>query len=283
METLFFISLASGSSGNASYIGSEQSGLLIDAGIGARTIKKQLKNEGISLERAVRGVLLTHDHFDHVKGVYSLAEKFNIPIYSTAEVFEGMDCNIRLKEQLSPASRRFITKNKPFLLAGLSITPFEVPHDSADNVGFYIQYENTRFMLATDIGCITESINTYVSRSEYVVLESNYDKNMLLSGRYPFYLKERIIGQRGHLCNDESAICIARNYHPDMKAVWLCHLSRENNTPELALQAFKEKLLLHGIAIQKDLQVEVLKRNTSIGRRVLVMHNSLGEHDTDRE
>ncbi len=267
---MFFISLASGSSGNSCYIGNERYGILIDAGVGARTIKKRLKDEGIPLE-AVRAVLLTHDHFDHVKGVYSLAERYHIPVYATQGIYDGMDRNIKLNEKLSLFSRKVIQKNLVWSIENFQIKAFEIPHDSADCVGYYIEIGNIRFLLATDIGSVTPELEAYLSMANQIVLESNYDKNMLLTGRYPYYLKERILGQKGHLSNEEAAACLARNYHPEIKNVWLCHLSRENNTPDLALDAFNYSLKKNGIVMGEDLVVEVLKRTSSTGRRSLLI------------
>lgn len=261
---MFFISLASGSSGNSYYLGSEKQGILIDAGIGARTIKKRLKEEGVDISALV-AVLLTHDHFDHTRGVQAFAEKYHIPIYATEKVYEGMENNPKVRSIIPTLSKRIIQKDLPFSVGDFKVFPFAVPHDSTDCVGYYIEHECFSFLLATDIGLVTADLEQYISRSQYIVLESNYDKNMLINGPYPPLLKERIMSMHGHLCNDEAADCLARNYHPEMRHIWLCHLSQENNRPDLAIDTFKSIFYLYDIVLGEDIPVETLKRTSSSG------------------
>jgi phosphoribosyl 1,2-cyclic phosphodiesterase len=257
---LSFLSLASGSSGNCYYLGISEYGILIDAGIGIRSLRKVLKDKGIDFDK-IMALLVTHDHADHIKSVGCLGEKYNIPVYTTEGVHDGIDRSRYVEETLLQ-SRRIIEKEQPFMLRDLRIEAFEVPHDSSDNVGYMIEYEGRRFTIATDVGHVSDTVVRYLCRSHYLVLEANYDEEMLKYGSYPDFLKERVSGMRGHLSNYAAAEFLAVHYTPEWKAVWLCHLSRENNHPELAYKTVDIRLAQDGISVGKDLSLTVLKRMT---------------------
>ncbi|MDR3269761.1 MAG: MBL fold metallo-hydrolase [Tannerella sp.] len=260
MEKLLFLSLASGSSGNCYYLGTSEYGILIDAGISIRTIKKTLKEKGLDFEK-IMAVLITHDHADHIKTVGCLGEKYHIPVYATEEVHEGIDRSRYVEETLYQ-SRRTIEKEKPFLIRDFRIEAFEVLHDSSDNVGYRIDYGDCRFAIATDVGYITDTVSKYLSGVNHLVLEANYDNEMLKSGSYPDFLKERITCKTGHLSNREAADFLATHYTPRLKNVWLCHLSRENNHPELVYKTVDIRLEQEGIRVGRDVMLHVLKRMT---------------------
>lgn len=255
-----FLSLASGSSGNCYYLGTPTYGILIDAGIGIRTIKKVLKDNSIDFDKIV-AVLITHDHADHIKTVGCLGEKYHIPIYSTERVHDGIDRSRYVEETLYQ-SRRIIQKEVPFQIKDFHIEAFEVSHDSSDNVGYHILFGTSRFTIATDVGHISPTVQKYLSKANYLILESNYDEEMLHFGNYPEFLKLRVASPTGHLSNREAAEFLATHYNQDMKSVWLCHLSRENNHPELAYKTMNIRLSQEGIRVGKDLQLHVLKRTT---------------------
>ena len=256
-----FLSLASGSSGNCYYLGVDTYGILIDAGIGVRTIKKHLKEYGLALER-VHAVLVTHDHADHIKAVGVLGEKYGIPIYSTPEIHVGINKNYCMTEKLSSASVRFIHKGEPLVLDDFRITAFEVPHDGTDNVGYCIEVCGKVFSFLTDLGGITPIAAEYICKTNYLVIEANYDEEMLKMGPYPQHLKERISGANGHMCNKDTAAFLAENMHEGLKNIWLCHLSKDNNHPELAYKTVEYILRSKGICVGKDVQLAALKRNT---------------------
>ena len=258
---VIFLSLASGSSGNCYYLGTNTYGILIDAGIGVRTIKKCLKDYGLALER-VRAVFVTHDHADHIKAVGTLGEKYGIPIYSTHEIHVGINKNYCMTEKLSSASVRYIQKEVPVLLDDFRITAFEVPHDGMDNVGYCVEVDGKVFSFLTDLGCITPTASKYISKTHYLVIEANYDEEMLKMGPYPEHLKERIAGDNGHMSNRDTAMFLADNIHEDLKYIWLCHLSKDNNHPELAYKTVELILRSKGILVGKDIQLAALKRNT---------------------
>ena len=255
-----FLSLASGSSGNCYYLGTPEYGILIDAGISVRTIRKILKDKEIDFDKIV-AILATHDHGDHIKSVGSLGEKYHLPIYSTERVHDGIDRS-RFVEETLFQSRKIIEKEVPFMIRDFQIEAFEVPHDSSENVGYMIRFGNQCFTIATDVGYITETVARYLCMANHLVLESNYDEEMLRFGSYPDFLKERVASKTGHLSNQEAAEFLAVNYSPTWKNVWLCHLSRENNHPELVYKTIDFRLLQEGIRTGKDLKLNVLKRMT---------------------
>ena len=254
-----FISLASGSSGNCYYLGTDNYGIMIDAGIGIRTIKKTLKEVSLSLE-SVRAIFVTHDHADHIKAVGCLGEKYNIPVYSTRKVHEGINRSYCMTEKLSSCVH-YIEKNTSIAIEDFTISAFEVPHDGTDNVGYCIEAGGKIFSFLTDLGHITPVAAEYICKANYLVLEANYDEEMLKMGPYPEYLKKRISGPNGHMSNNATAEFLAENFTECMKYIWLCHLSKDNNHPELAYKTVEWKLRSKGIIPGKDVQVVALKRS----------------------
>ena len=255
-----FISLASGSSGNCYYIGTEKYGILIDAGIAVRTIKKGLKEAGISMEM-IRAVFVTHDHADHIKAVGGLGEKLNIPINTTARIHEGINRSYCMTEKLY-SSVRYLEKQQPMQLEDFHIESFEVPHDGTDNVGYCIEIDGKVFAFLTDLGEITPTAAEYIRKANYLILEANYDEEMLRMGTYPQYLKERITSRTGHMSNIATAEFLSENMTEHLQYIWLCHLSKDNNHPELAYKTVEWKLREKGIIVGKDVQLCALKRTT---------------------
>jgi len=238
---LQYISLGSGSSGNSCYIGTPKGGIIIDAGLKADVIESTLSANGIDMKKVV-AVLLTHDHSDHVRYVYTLLRNNkHLRLYCTNRVVNGIlkrhSISKRLKDYHQP-----IFKEIPFKIADLEITAFEVPHDGTDNMGFSIEFAGMRFVLATDLGEVTERARFYMSRANYLVIEANYDLQMLRLGRYPEYLKARIQTEIGHMDNTHTAAFLKEIINPDLKYIFLCHLSQDNNTPQKALAAVRGAL-----------------------------------------
>lgn len=255
-----FMSLASGSSGNCYYLGYKDYGILVDAGIGIRTIRKHLKDAGISID-SILAVFITHDHADHIKAVGHLGEKLHIPIYTTKRIHEGINKSYCMTEKLH-SSVRYLEKEEPMQLHDFRITSFEVPHDGVDNVGYCIEINDRVFSFATDLGEITPVAAQYICKANYLVLEANYDEEMLKMGPYPVYLKQRISGKNGHLSNSAAADFLAENITESMQYIWLCHLSKDNNHPELAYKTIEWKLKSKGVVVGKDVQLLALKRST---------------------
>lgn len=238
---LYYISLGSGSSGNSCYVGTQAGGILIDAGVKADTIESTLKANGVDMKK-VAGVLLTHDHSDHVRYVYTLLRtNRHLRLFCTNRVLNGIlkrhGISKRIKDYHQP-----IFKEIPFKLGELEITAFDVPHDGTDNMGFSIEYDGRRFVLATDLGEVNERARHYMSRANYLVIEANYDLRMLKMGRYPEYLKARIQTAQGHMDNTQTAAFLKEIINPGLTHVFLCHLSQDNNTPQKALAAVRDAL-----------------------------------------
>jgi phosphoribosyl 1,2-cyclic phosphodiesterase len=262
-----FFSLGSGSSGNCYYLGTGGYGILIDAGVGIRTIRKALREYGVSFDKII-AVLITHDHVDHIKAVGSLGDKYNIPVYTTEAIHDRILHNRVVRASLAQ-SRRVIEKEQPFSINEFQITAFEVPHDSIENVGYHIEFSGQTFVLVTDIGHITDKIKEYASRANHLVIETNYDEYMLQAGKYPPYLKQRIGGGMGHLSNRLSAEFIASIYNKNLQNVWLCHLSQDNNRPEIAFKAVEQALSDNGVAVGKSIKLEALSRYEVSGLRYI--------------
>lgn len=238
---LYYLSIGSGSSGNCCYIGSRKGGILIDAGLKADVIESALKANGIDMKK-VAGVLLTHDHSDHVRYVYTLLRNHrHLRVYCTNRVLNGIlrrhSISKRIKDYHTP-----IFKEIPFRLADLEITAFDVPHDGLDNMGFSVEFDGRRFVLATDLGAVTERARHYMTLANYLVIEANYDLQMLRLGRYPEYLKARIQTDNGHMDNTATAAFLKEIINPELKNIFLCHLSQDNNTPQKALTAVRDAL-----------------------------------------
>lgn len=263
------MSLSSGSSGNCYYLEAGRKAILIDAGIPVRTIQKNLRENGLSFDK-VMGLLITHDHTDHIRSAGSIGEFYHIPVYATKAVHGGMERNYGMQKKLTNASRRNIERDIETMIPGtfFKVTPFMVPHDSTDNVGYYIEVGEegeapVKFCIVTDCGYITEEIKMYLKKSDHIVVESNHDIDMLMNGSYPYYLKARVRGQGGHLSNAECAELIHDFYHKSLKHVFLCHLSHENNTPDIAYRTAEEALRKEGVRIGEEVILSVLMRNST--------------------
>lgn len=256
-----FISFASGSSGNCYYLGTEKYGILIDAGISARQIKKNLKEIGVGLE-TIRAIFVTHDHADHIKGLGDMGERQHIPIYTTRRIHEGIARSYCMTAKLGPDCTRFLEKQQPLVLEDFRIENFEVPHDGTDNVGYCIEIDGKTFCFLTDLGEITSTAAEYIRKANYLVLEANYNPEMLQMGHYPAHLKQRIKSDTGHLSNEQAANFLADNWTERLKYIWLCHLSKDNNHPELAYKTVEDRLHQAGVIVGRDVQLCALKRTT---------------------
>lgn len=269
---LYYISFGSGSSGNSCYVGTKQGGVIIDAGVKADDIEAKIKANGIDI-RKVYGILLTHDHSDHVKYAYKLVRNNrHMKVYCTNRVLNSLlrrsDISKRIKDY-----HIAIFKEIPFKAGELEITAFEVPHDGADNMGFSITYDNRNFVLATDMGAVMPRAHHYMSLADYLVIESNYDLGMLRNGRYPEYLKARIQTQIGHMDNEATASFLKEIYTSRLKHVFLCHLSRDNNSPAIALEKIRAALEEAGAKVGEGM--ETLKdRNADVQLNALPRYES---------
>ncbi len=257
-----FMSLSSGSNGNCYYLGNDTEGILIDAGIPVRSITKALKKEGISTDGThIRGVIITHDHADHIRTVGILGCVNQFQIYGTKRVLDSVEKSRFVEEPLYGV-RNEIEPFKDFDLGPFHITPFPVPHDAVENVGYHITAPGFTFTMITDAGHVTPEIRKYASMADHLVIEANHDVEMLRDGIYPPFLKERVAGPLGHLSNQTTAELLADIYHTGMKNIWLCHLSRDNNHPELCWKTVENRLFNEGIRVGKDVSLTALKRTS---------------------
>ena len=255
---LIFRCLASGSSGNCFYIGTPKQGILIDAGISARTIQKHLRGMGLDYAN-IMGVLITHDHADHIRAVGTLGERVRLPIYASRLIHEGINRNYGVQEKLR-TSQRYYEVGEEWELMGMKINTFAVSHDSTQCVGYVIDYQDQRFMIATDCGEPNAEMEAYIRTANHIVIEANHDEQMLLNGPYPTYLKQRILSPKGHQSNVTCGRLLAENYHEQMRNVFLCHLSHENNDPNVAMNTITEILLNEGIMPGADIFLTPLER-----------------------
>lgn len=258
---LRFSPLFSGSSGNAIYVGCGDAHVLVDAGLSGSRIVHELEKVGVRPEQ-LTAILATHEHIDHVRGVGVLSRKYRLPVYATEGTWAGMSAKIGEVE----ASRRCrMIAGQDFYLGSLNVMPFATPHDANEPVGLCFSCGGTRFALATDLGCIKNGWMNYVRGADAVLLESNYDPDMLQAGSYPYDLKRRILSNRGHLCNDDAGKCAMELVNCGAKHIVLGHLSKENNFPELARRCCEDALRTAGLIVGEDVRLDVARRDGATG------------------
>ncbi len=229
--SLFITSLNSGSNGNCYYIGNEREAILIDAGISCREIEKRMKRLGLHMQK-VKAVFVSHEHSDHIKGISVLSKKYNLPVYTTiATLAHGC---FRLEEHLV---KQFIAHEQIFV-GDISITPFPKFHDACDPYSFIISSNFINVGVFTDIGMACENVINHFKQCHAVFLEANYDEEMLERGNYPYHLKKRIRGGLGHLSNKQALDLFVKYKPAFMTHLFLSHLSKNNNCPQLVSQLF---------------------------------------------
>jgi len=255
--TLQFCSFASGSSGNCYMVKDEKTAILIDAGISGKRITEGLNSTGTPTDQ-VEAVLVTHEHSDHVKSLSVIAKRIpGLLVYANDATWRCIG------EPVPEERRRTFVTGEDFYIGDFVIRPFAISHDAAEPVGFSIYRDDKQISILTDSGCINEGQFEEVLDADLLVLEANHEEEMLLFGRYPYALKHRILGNEGHLSNITAGqwLCRIVNKHPKKRRVLLGHMSRENNTPEVAMQAMRNTLEEHGIYIGGALKVDVVLRD----------------------
>ena len=255
-----FCPLASGSSGNCVYIGSESTHLLVDVGISGKRTEEALHQ--MSLEGYdIGAVLITHEHSDHVKGLGVFSRKWGAPIYATENTFEAILRDPSLG-RIDQGLFHVIHPDVPFTIGDMTVNPMHISHDAADPVAYRISHGNRNVAVCTDLGTFDSYTVDGLQDMDGLLLEANHDVRMLQAGPYPYYLKQRILGDRGHLSNENSGRLLSRILSDRTGFVFLGHLSRENNMPELAYEAVRAEVDLSDTPFHADdFQVIVAKRD----------------------
>lgn len=245
-EKMKIAAIASGSNGNCYYIENGDDAVLVDSGISAGQIVERMNRLGLNLSK-LRGVFISHEHTDHIRGIDVLSRNYAIPVFMTKKTYEAYTGSIA-NERLS-----FFSPGNPLSLGNLSVHPFLKSHDAVEPCGFSISYGGKNVAVLTDIGLECENVIAHLRNADAVFLESNYDDDMLQAGDYAPHLKKRIASDAGHLSNTQAALLAVKHASPRLKHVFLSHLSGNNNTPEIALTTFQ-----HFITQRKDLKPEVI-------------------------
>ena len=251
--------IASGSSGNCTYIEAGDKRFLVDIGISGKKVIAGLTQLDID-PSTINGILITHEHSDHIKGVGIYCRKFNVPIYATQITWDKM-MGEKMIGEIKEEMRRVIEKEVYINEGDLNIMPYGIHHDAIDPVGYIFEYKGKKITLTTDCGIIDEQILSKISGCDGILLEFNHDIRMLEAGAYPFYLKKRILSNVGHLNNEDAAKALVEIYHPGLKWAVLGHLSKDNNVPDLAFLTAQTALEEHNIKVGEDLEVYVAKRD----------------------
>ncbi|HZI94269.1 MAG TPA: MBL fold metallo-hydrolase [Patescibacteria group bacterium] len=228
--------LGSGSSGNCTLVEGRRGRLLIDCGLSARETERRLEQVGTD-PRSIDAVLVSHEHADHVGGAARFSRRFGAPVHTTPATAAASG--------LAAADLAGLSHTEPglsFMVGDIAVSPFSVPHDAVDNVGFVVECEGTRLGYATDLGHTTRLVVERLKQCDLLVTEANHDSEMLRSGPYPWSVKQRILGRHGHLSNDEMSDLVAGVAGERTRHLFLAHLSRTNNTPDLAMQACRRGL-----------------------------------------
>ncbi|MBP5197895.1 MAG: MBL fold metallo-hydrolase [Lachnospiraceae bacterium] len=253
-------SIASGSSGNCIYVGSDTTHLLVDVGISGKRTEAGVNSLGLSM-KDIDGIFITHEHADHISGLGVIARKYQIPIYATKGTIESIKkCTTigKIDEDLFIP----VKADEKCIVKDLGVNPMRISHDAAEPVAYRFNYGKHKVAVCTDLGVYTDYTVECLQGLDAVLLEANHDVKMLQVGPYPYYLKQRILGDRGHLSNENSGRLLSSILHDDLKAVILGHLSKENNIPELAYEAVRMEVTMGDNPYRgEDFNISVAKRS----------------------
>ena len=253
---LNFCSLYSGSSGNSLFIQTPNTKLLVDAGVSSKKIENALLDINVD-PSSLDGILVTHEHTDHVQGLGTFSKKFNLPVYVNQETLDAMP---KQKDKISNNNIKTFKISDKFSIGDLDIKPFSIPHDAANPCGFNIWKEDKKISIATDIGHINKDVLKQLEESLFIMLEANYDPEVLRCSSYPFTLKSRIAGPTGHLSNEMAGKTISHLLKSGLKNAMLGHLSKESNFPELAYQTVVDELMLNNFFDKNSIDISVASR-----------------------
>jgi phosphoribosyl 1,2-cyclic phosphodiesterase len=267
-QNLEFCSIASGSSGNSYMIRSGQTTIVVDVGISGKRIKEGLRNAGDDPEN-VEGILLTHEHSDHIKSVRIMQK--NCPF---AKVYCSLGTWEHIRKDVDPERQISVSAGESFMIHDIRVSPFELSHDASAPISYTFEKEGSKIAIVTDTGCVTQDIQEQIAGSDLLVLESNHDEGVLMMGSYPYDVKRRIRSDLGHLSNDAAAECLCSFLRDKLAGetkgripkILLAHLSRENNSPEMAMLTVENALEAAGIyeecgILREELLIDVLSRS----------------------
>ncbi len=254
--SVFSLSLRSGSSGNSTYIRTESARIAVDCGLNGKQFALALRSVGEDVAD-VDALLLTHEHIDHCSGIGVVMRRHGIPLYTTMSTFENAR---KILGNIDEALVRIIEPGKAFTIRDTVVLPFSIPHDASDPVGFRISSKGGDIGVATDLGHFSSEVGDSLAGCRVVYLEANFDPEMLESGAYPRFLKNRIAGSHGHLSNFDAGDAAAQLLHTGTEAFALSHLSRDNNRPGLALRTVSERLFREGARAGRDYVISASPR-----------------------
>ena len=269
---LRFAPLISGSRGNSLYIGAGDTHVLVDAGASMAKLLEQMRAANVD-PRDLDLILITHEHADHIQGAGILSRKFNLPICATEGTWQSMDQKIG---KIAPENRRILHAGQDFYIGQMNIMPFSIPHDANDPVGYSFRLGGLKCAVATDLGCIKSDWLDEVAGCDVLLLESNHDVDMLHAGPYPYALKKRILGKRGHLSNDDCGKAVVELAKRGVGHIILGHLSGENNHPDLAMLTVEMALRAEGIEPGKHIGLSLARRDCLCGVFTLAIGGMAG-------
>ena len=252
-----FCTLFSSSGGNCAFVSDGSTNLLVDAGVSASKIVNALESIGVS-PGEIDGILVTHEHSDHVSGIGVLTRKYNIPVYVNEATLSGFE---NTSSAPSPLCVHTITTGSSCDIRSANVRSFKTSHDSRESVGYTITMEGRKLGIATDTGCVTKPLLSALAGCEAVIIEANHDIDMLNKGMYPYPLKKRILSDTGHLCNENCAWLATQLAIWGTKHIVLGHLSDNNNTPDKAYDAVHKMLTENNFEIDKDVYLTVAMRS----------------------
>ncbi|MCW3081568.1 MBL fold metallo-hydrolase [Segetibacter sp.] len=267
--SLFITSLNSGSNGNCYYVGNQNEAILVDVGISCREVEKRLKRLGLNIQK-IKAVFVSHEHSDHIKGICTLAKKYEVPVYITAPTL--LQCHFNMPEHLVKS----FVPDEPILIGELAITAFAKLHDACDPYSFVVEYNKVNVGVFTDIGAPCKNLIKHFKNCHAAFLEANFDEGMLEEGNYPYFLKKRISGGNGHLSNTQ-ALDLFNHHRPAfMTHLILSHLSKNNNCPVLVQKLFDENAKGVEIVVASRFEeTPVYNIYGPVNRKLRLAHSSL--------
>ena len=250
-----FCSLYSGSTGNSLFVQGNDTKILVDAGVSAKKITEGLESIDVDIKE-INAIIVTHEHIDHIRSIGTIAKKWNIPIYANLGTWNGIENE---KSVSKIENKNYFKIGEEFEIGDLKIMPFSTSHDAMDSCGFSIEHDGKRISIATDLGEMTKEVLDNVKTSKFMLLEANYEPEVLRCCSYPYPVKTRIAGNRGHLSNGDAGNAISKLVNFGLQNVMLGHLSKESNFPELAYKSVLNEMMKNGIK-ENDIELGIASR-----------------------